>query len=121
MKSDIDDCQTAYPCDPRSAVRVLRDTGAKRRGGTRKKDKRPYWTWDRGDLRRADQVLLSNAGLPVTDEIVLHFLSPEAIEQLGQLEKGFQDRVPQDILLTRFSLKRTFRGYEVFVAEQIER
>ncbi len=93
----------------------------KRRAGVRKDEQRPYWTWDRGDLRRADKILLRNAGLPIADEIILHFVSPEMIKKLAQLEKDFQKREPQDILRTRFALKRTFRGYEVFVAQQIER
>lgn len=92
-----------------------------RRKGTRQKEQRPYWTWDRGDLMRADQVLLNNAGVTIDDEVVLHFLSPETIESLGQLEAEFKGRDPEDIFQTRFALKRTFRGYVPFVSEQMER
>ncbi len=99
-------------------VTKLGDAAAERRRGKLRDDERPYWTWDRGDLKRADVVLLRNAGVNADNNIVLHFLSPSAIEQLSQLEQDYQGRSPEDILLTRFELKRTFRGYEVFVVEQ---
>jgi hypothetical protein len=95
--------------------------GTKQRSGSRQEEKRPYWTWQRGDLTHADQVLLKNAGLPVDDEIILHFLSDETITAFEKLEHDFQGRDAEDILLTRFALKRTFRGYEPYVQHQVER
>jgi hypothetical protein len=102
-------------------VTELGDAGGKRRTGPRADETRPYWTWGRGDLRQADTLLLANAGLEVDDEIILHFLSPQAIERLTELERQFAGREPDEVFRTRFALKRTFRGYEVYVVEQVER
>ncbi len=93
----------------------------KNRRGAGNEDTRHYWTWEGGDLSRADGILLGNAGVRVADEVVLHFLPPETIDKLTQLEKDFQSRPVTEIRLTRFALKRTFRGYEVFVAEQVSK
>ncbi len=92
-----------------------------RRTATWSSERRPYWSWGRGDLRQAEVILLKNSGVDVTDEILLHFLADETVTQLTRLEQEFAERKPQDILRTQFALKRTFRGYEASVADQEER
>ena len=97
------------------------EAGAVRRHGRLQDDERPYWTWESGDLQRADEVLLATAGVKAADTLVLHFLAPSTIEQLSKLEKEHENRQPEDIWVTRFALKRTFRGYEAYVAQQLTR
>jgi hypothetical protein len=109
---------------PDGSVEYVTNPGtadAKRRTGRRADDKRLYWTWQRGDLSKADEILLQNAGVRVANDVVLHFCPQDTHDRLLALEKDFRKRQPIDILLTRFSLKRTFRGYEVYVEEQTTR
>lgn len=90
----------------------------KRRTGPRADEKRIYWTWSKGNLVKADKSLLKNAGIDAGEGIILHLWPPATAEKLSKLEQEFKGRKPDDIFLTRFAVKRTFRGYEVYVKEQ---
>jgi hypothetical protein len=93
----------------------------KRRTGPRADEKRIYWTWSKGSLVKADKSLLKNAGIDAGEDIILHLWPPATAEKLTKLEQEFKGRKPSDIFLTRFAVKRTFRGYEVYVEEQVGR
>ncbi len=92
-----------------------------KRTGKLADEKRIYLTWDRGDLVGADRVLMAKVGLEVADQVVLHFCSDETQQQLIKLERDFKNRDPRQILVTRFGLRRTFRGYELYVIDQVAR
>jgi hypothetical protein len=93
----------------------------KRRTGPRADEKRIYWTWRRGNLAKADKTLLKNAGIDAGEDIILHLWPPATADKLAKLEQEYKGRKPLDIFLTRFAVKRTFRGYEVYVDEQVGR
>jgi hypothetical protein len=93
----------------------------KHRTAPRAEEKRIYWTWSKGNLVKADKALLKNAGIDAGDDIILHLWPPATVEKLNKLEQEYKGRQPKDIFLTRFAVKRTFRGYEVFVEEQVGR
>ena len=94
---------------------------AKARTAARGEEKRIYWTWNRGDLVKADKSLLANTGVASGDQVVLHFCTPETSKKLEALESQFKNRKPNEIEHTLFSVKQTFRGYEVYVVEQTTR
>ena len=93
----------------------------KRRTGPRADEKRIYWTWSKGNLVKADKSLLKNAGIDAGEDIILHLWPEATAAKLTKLEQEFKGRKPSDIFLTRFAVKRTFRGYEVYVEEQVGR
>ncbi len=97
------------------------EADSKRRSGPRADEKRIYWTWSRGNLAKADKTLLKNAGIDAGEDIILHLWPPETADKLTKLEQEYKGRKPLDIFLTRFAIKRTFRGYEVYVEEQVGR
>jgi len=90
----------------------------RRRSGPASEEKRFYLTWQRGELDQADRSLLAAAGIETTDEIVLHFCGPETVKVLGDLEREYEQHQPDQIQQTQFSVKQTFRGYEVYVTSQ---
>ena len=92
-----------------------------RRVGPRAEEKRLYWTWSRGHLDKADKSLLKNAGIDAGDDLVLHLWPPATSDKLAVLERDYKGRQTKDIYRTRFATKRTFRGYEVYVEEQVAR
>ncbi len=92
-----------------------------RRTGKLADEKRLYLSWKRGDLLQADRTLLNNLGIGTTGKIILHFCPPQTEKQMADLERKYEDRDPKDVYLTRFALKQTFRGYRLFVMEQIPR
>jgi hypothetical protein len=92
-----------------------------RRTGQRKEENRLYWTWNRGNLDKADKSLLKGAGIDAGDDLILHLWPPATSEKLAKLEREFKGRDVKEIYRTRFALKRTFRGYEVHVEEQVTR
>ena len=92
-----------------------------RRTGPRAEEKRLYWTWNRGNLDKADKALLKAAGVDVGDDLILHLWPPATSEKLAKLEREFKGRDVKEIYRTRFTVKRTFRGYEVHVEEQVTR
>jgi hypothetical protein len=94
---------------------------AKRRTGRRADESRVYWTWSQGNLVKADKSLLRHAGIDAGDDLILHLWSPATAEKLTKLEREYKGRKPLDIFLTRFAIKRTFRGYEIYVQEQVGR
>jgi hypothetical protein len=102
-------------------VSALGGAESKTRSAPRGDEKRLYLTWNRGDLEKADLAILKNAGISKADQIVLHFCPSETEEKLLKLEQEFKGRKPAEIQFTLFSVKRTFRGYEVYVKEQVLR
>jgi hypothetical protein len=94
---------------------------SKTRSAPRGDEKRLYLTWTRGDLEKADLAILKNAGINKADQIVLHICPTETEEKLLKLEQEFNGRKPAEIQFTLFSVKRTFRGYEVYVKDQVLR
>jgi hypothetical protein len=99
----------------------LAEAKAKTRTASRDDETRLYFTWDRGDLLRADQALLERAGIRQADPIVFHFCPDDTMKKLATLEQEYKGRKPLEIQRTVFSIKRTFRGYEVYVKEQVLR
>lgn len=92
-----------------------------RRTAPRAEEKRLYWTWSKGNLDKADKSLLKTAGIDVGDDLILHLWPPATSEKLAKLEREFKGRDVKEIYRTRFAVKRTFRGYEVHVEEQVTR
>lgn len=92
-----------------------------RRTGPRAEEKRLYWTWSKGNLDKADKSLLKTAGIDAGDDLILHLWPPATSEKLAKLEREFKGRDVKEIYRTRFAVKRTFRGYEVHVKEQVTR
>ncbi len=90
----------------------------KRHKGSSASQRQLYFTWDRGDLNQADRILLANIGMKVAGRMVLHCCSDEVVKKFATLEHEFQGKPVVDILRTRFSVKQTFRGYEVYVLDQ---
>jgi hypothetical protein len=102
-------------------VSELGGAEAKSRTAPRNDEERLYLTWNRGELNDADRAILQRAGVNTNDQIVLHFCPTETEDKLVALEQEFNGRKPVEIQLTLFSVKRTFRGYEVYVKEQVLR
>jgi len=91
------------------------------RSGPRTKEKRIYWTWDRGSLVKADHALLRKAGIDAREDLILHLWPPATSDKLAKLEQDYKGRQPRDIFVTRFAVKRASRGYEVYVLSQVGR
>jgi hypothetical protein len=102
-------------------VSELAGAEVKSRTAPRGAEKRLYLTWNRGDLHDADLALLERAGIKQPGQFVLHFCPDETVEKLATLEQEFEGRKPAEIQQTVYSIKRTFRGYEVYVKEQTPR
>ncbi len=99
----------------------LSDSQPKARKGTRTDESRLYLTWSRGDLVAADRVLLSNAGIDGSDRVVLHFMPQATQQRMAKLEQAFAQRPLGKIGTTVFGMRKTFRGFELYVKRQLER
>ena len=91
------------------------------RVGPMSAENRLYLTWSRGDLLSADQAFFTRAKIDMTDSIVLHFLKPETEQQLLKLESDYRNLKPEQILRTRFGIKLSNKGYELYVTGQNQR
>jgi hypothetical protein len=86
--------------------------------GLASQERRYYLTWSRGNLADADQQLLARAGVDSRDKVVLKFLRPEMESFLAEMEKSYAGGQANRIEKTRFSVRRTQNGYDIFVLEQ---
>lgn len=84
----------------------------------RTQETRFYLTWGRGDLEELDRILLSNAGIDIGNGVIVHFLTDDAQKRLLDYEKKYQKRPLEQIAQTVFKIRKTFRGYELYVAQQ---
>ena len=84
-------------------------------------ENRLYLTWLHGDLRNADQAFFARAKIDISDAIVLHFLKPETEQTLLKLESDYQNLKLEQILSTRFGIKLSNKGYELYVVGQKSR
>ena len=91
------------------------------RVGPASAENRLYLTWTRGDLLNADQSFFSRAKIDMSDEIVLHFLKPETEQALLKLESDYRNLKPEQILSTRFGIKLSNKGHELYVVGQKNR
>ncbi len=109
---------------PDGTIEYLEKPGAadsRRRTGTRADETRIYWTWNSGNLVKADKALLKNAHIDAGEDLILHLWPPATAERLARLELEYKGRKPSDIFVTRFAIKRSRQGYELYVQEQIGR
>ncbi len=88
------------------------------RHGKRAQENRFYFTWGRGDLEELDRVLLANAGVDVGQGVIVHFLTPEAERTMLDFEKKFKKQPLERVAQTVFRIRKTFRGYEIYVDRQ---
>jgi hypothetical protein len=83
------------------------------------KELRFYLRWVQGDLRKADEELLSRAGIEPPYRFILKFLPPEVEADLYQKEllKAGDDK--NRIKKTRFGVKQDGDRYEFYIIDQL--
>ncbi len=93
-----------------------------RRQGASKDERRIYFTWREGQLRRYDEQLLQRAGIPTEGRIVMQFIPEEVNEMLHRLEfENSPGRSPKEWLKTIFGVRPQGNGFEYFIIEQLFR
>ncbi len=89
-----------------------------REGSTTAED-RLYLSFSSGDLVEVDRALVALAGIEVGTRPVLHFIHPRTEEKMAQAEADFAKCRPEQIALTRFSVRpQPGNGWEFYVVEQ---
>lgn len=88
------------------------------RVGPAASEKRYYFTWARGDLRKADQDLYSQAGVDTSERVIVCFMPREIEALIADLEKSYAGEKAGSVAKTRVGLRRKADGYEFFVVEQ---
>jgi hypothetical protein len=74
-------------------------------------------SWTNGNLARFDRQLLTAAGIPIADRILVHFLPDELTQTLKRLEAD-TDRPAEEWQSTMFALRQTRDGYEWYVVSR---
>ena len=100
--------------------------GGSTRQGSGKEEKRLYFTWNSGTLRRMDSQLLGRAGVTTTGRVTLQFYPPKLEEQLFQLEmrnavEKFGIKNPRYLRKTIFKVQSSGSGFQFKVVNQIRR
>lgn len=96
--------------DSRPSVRYVSNPG--------KKEKRYYFIWRRGELKKADSELLARGGVDASKGIVVKFLPLKLETELEALEKEAAGSETRQIGKTRFGIKPTDGGFAFYVLEQ---
>ncbi len=81
-------------------------------------EKRLYLTWRTGERKKADFELAKKAGIqnPVA---VIQLIPPELEQELARLEQAYKGKKPDEIISTRFKLRRRGNKWEFYVASQV--
>ena len=93
-----------------------------RRAGDGDKERRLYFTWTAGELRKFDKKLLSNAGIKTTRRVWMQFYPANVENRLANLEmnygktKGHSDY--REFARTVFEVRRKGSGFEYAVVSQ---
>ena len=107
-----------YPDGKITYVTGLSGETPQKRHGDIRGESRIYFTWTRGDLEELDRLLLSNVDVDIGDGVVVHFLSEELEKTMRRAEQTFKKQPVERILETVFKVRKTFRGYELYVVRQ---
>jgi hypothetical protein len=90
--------------------------------GRKGADHRLTMTWQAGSARReADRQLLEKVGVETLGKTLVQCLPAELESKLERLEYDFAKRTPERVEHTRFAIRPTNSGFEMYVAEQIGR
>lgn len=98
------------------ASQLTATTPVHRKGASRDEE-RIYMSWTNGNLARFDRQLLTAAGIPIADRILVHFLPDELTQTLKRLEAD-TDRPAEEWQSTMFALRQTRDGYEWYVVSR---
>ncbi len=81
-------------------------------------EKRLYLTWRTGERQKADFELAKKAGIqnPTT---VIQLIPPELEQELAKLEQAYKGKRPDEIISTRFKVRRKGNKWEFYVAGQV--
>ena len=81
-------------------------------------EKRLYLTWRAGERQKADLQLAQKAGIqnPIA---VIQLIPPELEQELARLEQQYKGKKPDQIISTRFKLRRRGQRWEFYVASQV--
>jgi hypothetical protein len=84
-----------------------------------RQERRLYFTWRTGERQKADYQLAQKAGLQEIVAVV-QLIPPELEKQLAELERKYKGKRPDQILSTRFRVRRAGPGkWEFYVASQL--
>jgi hypothetical protein len=81
-------------------------------------DHRLYFLWQGRGRKPSDIELFKRAGVPIGDENVFQFYSPDAERRLAELEVRYKGRSPGEIRITRFQVVPKGNSYDFTVVAQ---
>ena len=103
---------------------VSRLSGAqpRKRSSSADAENRLYMTWRSGELKKADRVLLRQAGVDPLGRLTVQFYPADVEQKLGQLERAYTGgRELKDIRKTTFGVRPGKTGYDFYVMKQTMR
>ncbi|MEX0728901.1 MAG: hypothetical protein WD065_21685 [Planctomycetaceae bacterium] len=86
-----------------------------------KEEKRLFMTWQGGDRKKADVLLIEKArkaGVQVGDGLIFHFYSHETEAMLADLERKYRNKRPEQIRRTYFGVRGNRNDFEFYVSRQ---
>jgi hypothetical protein len=89
-----------------------------RRSGKGSAEKRFYMVWQDGVLQRFDRQLLRQANIPVDKRIIMHFYTPQMLDELTRLEREAAKVPIEELNRTVFGVRSNSGSFEFYVISQ---